>query len=403
MGSAEECLPSVLQFIAAVQADPDVLYLDACAPVREFIEGFGGTVPPRPSKPQASAGSAGEEAKKAAEEEEEEEEDPDRMQPETDAPPPTPAGSGEDYEKAAEHKQKAADAKGSGDYARAVEEYTAALQAQTSALTFANRGDCLLKLRRPVAAVADCNSALVINPDSAKALKIKGKALRYLGRWEEAHVALSKAMAIDFDPDMSVICKLVEAKAKAIAEKKTTQRRKAEEERAAATAKKLEERRKAMEEAKARAKAEAAQQPPQSSPFEGGMPGGMPGGFDFGDPEIAAGLKNPKVQAAFAEMMSGGMSSAPGKIMELMSDPEVGPVLQKLMSKMGGMGGMGGMSDMMSKLMSNPKAMAAFQKAQQNPRIMQVLQEVMANPSAMSKYQNDPELQAILRDLQDVL
>ena len=45
--------------------------------------------------------------------------------------------------------------------------------------------------------------------------------------------------------------------------------------------------------------------------------------------------------AAFQELMSGpggpmGLLSNPGKLQELMADPEVGPTLQKLMSKLGG-------------------------------------------------------------------
>lgn len=64
------------------------------------------------------------------------------------------------------------------------------------------------------------------------------------------------------------------------------------------------------------------------------------------DPELAAAMQNPKVTAAFTEMMQ---NPTPAKMQELMSDPEVGPVLQKLIAKvgpaMGGMpgGGMGGM------------------------------------------------------------
>ncbi len=40
-----------------------------------------------------------------------------------------------------------------------------------SALTLANRAECLLLLRRPLAAISDCNEALKLNPDSAKALR----------------------------------------------------------------------------------------------------------------------------------------------------------------------------------------------------------------------------------------
>lgn len=50
--------------------------------------------------------------------------------------------------------------------------------------------------------------------------------------------------------------------------------------------------------------------------------------------------QNPKVMAAFSEMMSGGAPDM-AKMQELMSDPEVGPVLQKLVTKLGG-GAMGG-------------------------------------------------------------
>jgi suppressor of tumorigenicity protein 13 len=75
----------------------------------------------------------------------------------------------------------------------------------------------------------------------------------------------------------------------------------------------------------------------------------MPGMADIlGDPEIAAGLQNPKVMSALTSMMT---NPDPSKITQLMMDPEVGPIMQKLMSKLGptmgggmpgGMGGFGG-------------------------------------------------------------
>jgi len=67
------------------------------------------------------------------------------------------------------------------------------------------------------------------------------------------------------------------------------------------------------------------------------------------DPELAAGMSNPKVMAAFQGLVSepggiGGLMANPGKLQELMSDPDVGPFLKKLMAKLGpAMGGMGGM------------------------------------------------------------
>jgi hypothetical protein len=38
-------------------------------------------------------------------------------------------------------------------------------------MTLANRADLLLKAKRPLAALSDCDEALKINPDSAKALR----------------------------------------------------------------------------------------------------------------------------------------------------------------------------------------------------------------------------------------
>jgi suppressor of tumorigenicity protein 13 len=137
------------------------------------------------------------------------------MEPESEPlPAMPPSEGGDDWEGAGAQKEKAAELKSNGDLSGAVEAYTAALLCQPSALTFAARADCLLKLKRPKAAVADCNAALAVNPDSAKALKIKGKAHRHLGEWAESFAALAKANAVDFDPDIQDTFKFVQAKAK---------------------------------------------------------------------------------------------------------------------------------------------------------------------------------------------
>jgi suppressor of tumorigenicity protein 13 len=129
------------------------------------------------------------------------------MEPEAEPlPAMPPAAGGDDWEGAGSHKEKAADLKEGGDLVGAVAAFTDALLCQPSALTFASRAECLLKLKRPTAAVADCNAALRINPDSAKALKTKGKALRHLGEWADSFAALAKANALDFDPEIPLVC-----------------------------------------------------------------------------------------------------------------------------------------------------------------------------------------------------
>ena len=88
-----------------------------------------------------------------------------------------------------------------------------------------------------------------------------------------------------------------------------------------------------------------------------GMDGTIPPGMGsfmetlLEDPELQQAMQNPKVIAAFSELMQSpggamGLMSNPAKMQQLMADPEVGPVLQKIMMKfMGGgaaMPGFGG-------------------------------------------------------------
>jgi tetratricopeptide (TPR) repeat protein len=102
-----------------------------------------------------------------------------------------------DWEASSEAKEKAGEAKANGDYESAVAKYTDSMRTgQVSAMVLANRAECLLKLRRPCAAVHDCNAALEINPDSAKAYRCRGKANRFLGKWTESTHDLSAAQVL---------------------------------------------------------------------------------------------------------------------------------------------------------------------------------------------------------------
>ena len=47
-----------------------------------------------------------------------------------------------------------------------------------SALLYAKRAECYIKLKKPNAAIRDCDAALLLNPDSAKAFKCRGVAHR---------------------------------------------------------------------------------------------------------------------------------------------------------------------------------------------------------------------------------
>lgn len=183
-----------------------------------------------------------------------------------DEPPFPPVyESGDDFEAATSFKQEAADMKADGNWEGALEKYTAAINAaEPSALLYANRAIVLTKLNRPRAAIRDCNLALKINPDSAKALRVRGKARKELGKWEEALKDLSTAQQIDFDEntveDLKELTKL-----RVEHEKEEAQKRIEEEQK---KKKRAEEIRKAKEEAEKEAEEERARQ------AAGGMPGG---------------------------------------------------------------------------------------------------------------------------------
>ena len=75
-------------------------------------------------------------------------------------------------------KGKAAEAAERGDYSSAIDFLTESLRNQFSNLTLCRRAEYLLKLDppRPNACIHDCSFALSNTPDSAKALKIRGRA-----------------------------------------------------------------------------------------------------------------------------------------------------------------------------------------------------------------------------------
>jgi len=264
----------------------------------------------------------------------------------------------DDFDQAMEYKTQGTDFKSFGDFENAILQYTKAITtAKPTPLLYANRADCLLKTDppRPNAAIRDCKMALEMNPDSAKALRISGKAKKNIGDYEGARKDLSASQSIDFDDAAAQDLIFVMEKVGEIEAGKTKLRLKEE----VKLRKRAEEIKLAREEA--RKETAAAKLPRDGGAGFGGMPGmggGMPemGGMGglmstlMSDPELAAGMSNPKIMAAFSKVMSSpggpaGILSNPAQLQEIMGDPEVGPFMQKIMAKLGG-GAMGGMPDM---------------------------------------------------------
>merc|ERR1712232_47976 len=79
------------------------------------------------------------------------------------------------------------------------------------------------------AAANDCTAALEINPDSAKAFKIRARAYVKLERWEDAHKDFQEGLKIDGDDEQTYQDSLeAEAKAKEMRASVTAKRVKEE-------------------------------------------------------------------------------------------------------------------------------------------------------------------------------
>ena len=123
-----------------------------------------------------------------------------------------------------------------GAFEEAIALFTQAIENNPqSAILYAKRAQCYIKLQKPNAAIRDCNRALEINENSQQGLKWRGKAHRYvilsrkkkslgprtyigknisyfsmLGHWEAAYKDFCKAQISDFDEDVQTWCKEVE-------------------------------------------------------------------------------------------------------------------------------------------------------------------------------------------------
>merc|ERR1719440_1487175 len=110
---------------------------------------------------------------------------------------------------------------------KALDLYTEAIKLGClSALLYSRRAKLLLQLGRPGAAANDCTAALVINPDSGSAYKLRGKAYVKLEKWEEAHKDFSTGLKLDYDEDTEEMAKPIAEKVKKIETERTAEKKK---------------------------------------------------------------------------------------------------------------------------------------------------------------------------------
>jgi len=85
--------------------------------------------------------------------------------------------SEEDLDKANDIRGEAMSAMSDGDLETAITKFTEAIQLNPgSAILYAKRANCYIKLKKPNMAIRDCTSAIKHNPDSAAGYKFRGRA-----------------------------------------------------------------------------------------------------------------------------------------------------------------------------------------------------------------------------------
>jgi len=363
-------------FIGLVEKNPQILYHPDLAFFKAFLEHFGAKIPeqekPKPApapapEPEPEPEKKKEEEEKKVEEEEkkEEEEEEEPEQPDDELMTPDenseelPLGdekkevTDDDRSAAGEAKMKAVAAQNEGNLEEALKLFTESIEKNpTSSLTYGSRAALLLKMKRPNAAIRDCNRALQMNPDSAKALKVRGKAYRYIGQYEKAKKDLQAGNQIDFDDETFTMQKFLEDRLRGKERRELARAAREREREAERKQREFEERKRKWEEKRRqeqeeeereRQKREEEEQGGMPGGMHGGMPGGMPGGMGlnelFSDPEIMAAMQDPTVSSKLMEVLQ---SRDPAKFMEAQQDPKVGPILTKILSKIGAKAGAAG-------------------------------------------------------------
>jgi len=350
----QESLKQLKFFISHLKSHPDLIHTPDLSFFKEYLEHLGATVPPPAAKPQPKPKPEPSPAEHTPPPPKKEE--PPKPQPppkaeekveemETDVPEPEPAepedphlwapdvdyeslplgdnnkqASEEDMEKANDLLSEARGAAREQNYSEAVAKLTHAIQLNPAQSNlFAFRAEYLVAQKKPNAAIRDTNRALELNPDSSRALKTRGKAKRYLGKYLEAFYDLSQGNSLDWDESTPELIKDISERAERAKQK---QRKEEEKHR-------LEQLKR--DAAEKRRRQQQHQEEEEREQQEGGA------GFE-GLNDLFSHLKDPEIQNLFKsnpaliqkvmKALSGDMAAA--------QDPDVQKVITKLQSSFAG-------------------------------------------------------------------
>lgn len=347
MGSAEkQQLMELKAFVELCKSTPSVLHKPELSFFKSYLESLGAKIPPAPAEearpetpeePKMDKAPSPEDVEVETPESEESDIDLDTSGVvESDDDEPLEVGDAsievteEMMEESSEKRSQAMALQSEGKLEESVKAWTEAiLKNPTCAVLYAKRANVLLRLQKPNAAIRDADKALEFNPDQPLAYKIRGRANRLLGNWEEAAHDLATACKLDYTDEANEWLKEVMPNAKKLQEHRRKWERKREE-------RELKERQDRIRRAKEEREKEYQRHKEQhgDSPFAGDFPG-FPGAGGIGDvlqdPEIMAAFQDPEVAAAFQDI-----SQNPANLAKYQSNPKIKNIMTKMAMKMGG-------------------------------------------------------------------
>lgn len=342
MSFSQKALQDLQQFVQLCKSKPEILHLPDLKFFKDYLISLGATIPepkkaenkestpareePVKTEPPKKEEPVEPEEKEEVEEVEEESEDEEiypldeidtSKQVFGDLNKELPENARDEANK---KKNEAQQLEREGKFEEALEKYNEAINLfPLSGIFFASRADCYLKMKKPNAAIKDCDKSIEINSDNAKAYKIRGIAKRHLGRYEEAAKDLVTGTRIDYDEKSQTILKFVQEKARKKKEREQKRQAKEQEKR---------KKQQQQQQKQQQSKGGSSSQPNFGGFGGGGFPGagfgGIPG-MDKIDPEVMAALGDQEIMRKLTEILQD-----PSKIAQYQNDAKLMSVLSKL-------------------------------------------------------------------------
>lgn len=122
-------------------------------------------------------------------------------------------------DQADEKKEEAFDVLEKGDLQSSLELFTEAIKLNPqSSVMYVNRARVFVKLKKPTAAIRDCNKASEIDSKSVLPYKWRGKAYFLLGKWNKAAEDFTRACQLNSDQETKALLLMVQLRQQKIAE-----------------------------------------------------------------------------------------------------------------------------------------------------------------------------------------